>query len=638
MTDKPIWIPLQERIENSLILDFARKIERETGESFMAYENLHTWSVTEISQFWGKFWDWAGIKGDKGDIVIDNPELMIPGARFFPNGRINYAENMLVKNDDSIALIFWGEDKVKRQMSWRELNDKVSQAEQMMRSIGIQFGDRVASYLPNGPESIIALLASAHIGAIFTTASPDFGVTGVLDRFGQIEPKLFLSPDGYWYNGKWMDCTVKGREIAEKLGCIHQQVGYDGAWAEIDAYAPKNLEFTRHPFNHPLYILFSSGTTGIPKCIVHSTGGAMLQHIKEHRLQCDVHKTDNIFFFTTCSWMMWHWLVSGLASAQTLLLYDGSPFVGNGRILFEYADAHQMSMLGTSAKFIDALRKVDWLPKDEFKLDHLRTLPSTGSPLVHESYDYILDNIKRDIHIVSESGGTDIVSCFMIGNVLSPVYRGELQGAGLGYDIVVMDDDGKLVGKGEGQGELVCRRPFPCMPVQFWGDTDNEKYKDAYFNQINGVWCHGDWIEQTAHGGFIIYGRSDATLNPQGVRIGTAEIYRQVEKIPEVLESICVGQDWDNDVRVVLFVVLREGIMLNEDIQKRIKDEIRSGASPRHVPAKIVQVTAIPRTRSGKIVELAVRNVIMGRPVKNIEALSNPEALELYKNLSELSA
>ncbi len=638
MTDQPIWSPSPARIENSLIYDFARKMEHKAGEKFETYEALHNWSVTEIAAFWDEFWDWAGIKGEKGDLVIDNQDLMIPGARFFPNGHINYAENMLIRNDDSIALVFWGENQTKRQMSWRMLNEKVSQAEQMLRSIGIQFGDRVASYLPNTPESIIALLACSQIGAIFTTASPDFGVTGVLDRFGQIEPKLFLSPDGYYYNEKWQDCTGKAAEIAEKLGCLHQSVGYDGSWKEIEAFAPQKLEFTRHPFNHPLYILFSSGTTGIPKCIVHSGGGAMLQHIKEHRLQCDVHKDDNMFFFTTCSWMMWHWLVSGLASAQTLLLYDGSPFVDNGRILFEYADAHDMSMLGTSAKFIDALRKVDWLPKDEFKLQHLRTLPSTGSPLVHESYDYIHDNIKRDIHIVSESGGTDIVSCFMIGNVLSPVYRGELQGAGLGYDIVVMDDDGKLIGKGEGQGELVCRRPFPCMPVQFWGDKDNEKYKDAYFNQINGVWCHGDWIEQTIHGGFIIYGRSDATLNPQGVRIGTAEIYRQVEKVPEVLESICVGQDWDNDVRVVLFVVLKDGLTLTEELQKRICAEIRAGASPRHVPAKIVQVKAIPRTRSGKIVELAVRNVIMGRPVKNIEALSNPEALEHYKDLPELAA
>lgn len=639
MSEKPIWTPSDTRIKSSLIYDFARKAEDKFDNKFPDYESLHHWSVNNISDFWDFFWDWANIKGDKGDVAIHDENDMSVGAKFFPNGHVNYTENMLVKNDDSIAIIFWGEDQIKRELSWSDLHARVSQCEQMMRGFGIQFDDRVASFMPNTPESIIALLACANIGAIFTTASPDFGVTGVMDRFGQIKPKLFLYPDGYYYNGKWMDVRTKALDIAKQLNCTSQEISYKtGAWAEIDTYAAKPLTYTRHPFNHPLYILFSSGTTGIPKCIVHSTGGVMLQHIKEHRLQCDVKPNDPIFYFTTCSWMMWHWLSSGLGSGASILLYDGSPFIDNGRILFEYAQSSKMTLFGTSAKFVDALRKVDWVPKDNYDLSSIRSLGSTGSPLVHESFDYIIENIKSDIQINSLSGGTDIVSCFMIGNNLSPVYRGELQGAGLGYDVIASDDDGNDLGKGGGQGELVCRKPFPCMPIEFWGDKNDEKYKDAYFNDIKGVWCHGDWIEQTVHGGFIIYGRSDATLNPGGVRIGTAEIYRQVEKIPQVLDSLCIGQDFDDDVRVVLFVILQKDVQLNEGLIAQIKSEIRKGASPRHVPAKIIQVTQIPRTRSGKIVELAVRNVVHGRPVKNKEALANPEALNQFKDLEELKS
>lgn len=637
MTDQPIWTPSQTRIAASRIQAFRTAMEAKTGRVFPDYESLHRWSVDDLAGFWDAFWDWAGIKGDKGGVVLEN-ERMEPGAKFFPHGRINYAENMLIRNDDGEALVFWGEDKIKRRMSWRELNDKVSQAEQMLRAQNIAFGDRVAALLPNGPEALIAFLACANIGAIWSVASPDFGVQGVLDRFGQIEPKLFLATDGYWYNGKWCDVAAKAQEIAQKLNCPMETIRYDGTWDEIAKFEAKPLVFTRHPFNHPIYIMFSSGTTGAPKCIAHSTGAMVLQHIKEHQLQSDVHKGDRIFYFTTCGWMMWNWLISGLASDAVLLLYDGSPFLHDGRILFELAQQEKMTFFGTSAKFVDALRKVDWTPKDEYDLSSLRALGSTGSPLVHESYDYIHSHIKQDIHIISLSGGTDIVGCFLIGNELSPVYRGELQCPGLGYAIVALGDDGKPLPKGGGQGELACLKPFPSMPVCFWGDKTGEKYKAAYFDTVPGVWCHGDWLEWTKNGGYIIYGRSDATLNPGGVRIGTAEIYRQVEQIPEVLESIAVGQDWDNDVRVILFVVLKPGAELTADLQDRIKKQIRTGASPRHVPAKIIAVPAIPRTRSGKIVELAVRDTIHGRPIKNVEALANPEALDYYKNLNDLQA
>lgn len=637
-TDRPIWTPSEDRIKASRIHDFARAMEIETGLDFPDYAALHRWSIDDIKAFWPAFWNFAGIKGDPGDAVIDDPNLMIPGARFFPNGRINYTENMLHRNDDGEAMVFWGEDKVKRRLSWRDLNKKVSQAEQMLQSMGIGFGDRVAALLPNTPEAMIGLLACAKLGVIYTTASPDFGVQGVIDRFGQIEPKLLLASDGYYYNGKWFDTSDKVQEIVEKLGCAVQTIRYDGQWDALDPFTPQDLIYIRHPFNHPLYILFSSGTTGVPKCIVHSTGGAMLQHVKEHQLQCDVRPGDRLFYFTTISWMMWHWLTSGLISNAVLLLYDGSPFLNDGRILFELAEVERMTHFGTSAKFVDALRKVDWTPKEEYKLETIRMLGSTGSPLVHESYDYIMSHIGSDIHINSLSGGTDIVSCFLIGNILSPVYRGELQAPGLGYDIVAMDDQGHDIGKGQGQGELVCRKPFPCMPVQFWGDEANAKYKSAYFENIPGVWCHGDWLEQTRNGGFIIYGRSDATLNPGGVRIGTAEIYRQVEQIPEVMESIAVSQHWDDDERVILFVVMKGDHVLNDEIEKRIRQQVKTGASPRHVPAKIVQVPAIPRTRSGKIVELAVRDVIHNRPIKNKEALANPEALEFYKDLPQLQS
>jgi acetoacetyl-CoA synthetase len=513
-------------------------------------------------------------------------------------------------------------------------------------------GDRVAAWMPNVPETVIAMLASASLGAIFSSASPDFGVQGVLDRFGQIAPKVLVAADGYYYNGKTIDVMAKLAEVAAQLPSVERIVVVPYVYHEHDlatlaraqtfeAFVAAHhdagaIEFARLPFDHPLYILYSSGTTGVPKCIVHSAGGALVQHLKEHLLHTDVRAGDRLFYFTTCGWMMWNWLVSGLAAGATVLLYDGSPFVGKGTILFDYAEAERMTHFGTSAKFLDAIAKIELKPRERYRLEALRVLMSTGSPLVAEGFDYVYREIKADLQLSSISGGTDILSCFVLGNPIGPVWRGEIQCKGLGMAVEVWDDEGRPV-SGE-KGELVCTKPFPAMPVGFWNDADGAKYRAAYFERFAGVWCHGDFCEITEHGGLIIYGRSDATLNPGGVRIGTAEIYRQVEKLEEVLESIVIGQDWEGDVRVVLFVKLREGLVLDEVLVQKIRKVIRDNTTPRHVPAKVLQVADIPRTKSGKIVELAVRNVVHGQPVRNLEALANPEALEFFRDRSELKA
>ncbi|MCG8429289.1 MAG: acetoacetate--CoA ligase, partial [Chromatiales bacterium] len=517
------------------------------------------------------------------------------------------------------------------------------------QAAGVVEGDRVAGYLPNMPETIIAMLATSSLGAIWCSASPDFGVEGVLDRLGQIDPKVLFCVDGYYYNGKTIDCMAKNSEVVKRLPTLQQTVVVpyiseqrntgditNGAtWTDLLAgYTPADIEFNRVAFDHPLFIMFSSGTTGVPKCIVHSTGGTLLQHLKEHQLHADVRAGDRLFYFTTCGWMMWNWMVTGLASDATLLLYDGSPFAGDKQVLFDFADAEGMTQFGTSAKYIEACNKFGLEPAKSHQLTTLRSMFSTGSPLAAESYDYVYQQIKADLLLSSISGGTDIISCFALGSPILPVWRGELQCRGLGMAVDVFDEAGNLA-RGE-KGELVCTRPFPSMPVGFWNDPDGKKYHDAYFDRFEGIWCHGDFVEITNHCGLIIYGRSDATLNPGGVRIGTAEIYRQVEQIDEVLESIVIGQEWENDVRVVLFVKLREGITLNDELIARIKTQIRTKATPRHVPAVIAQVADIPRTKSGKIVELAVREVVHGRPVKNKESLANAEALELFKDLPEL--
>jgi acetoacetyl-CoA synthetase len=578
----------------------------------------------------------------------------MPGARWYPDAKLNFAENLLRKDDVSTALVFWGEDRVKRRLTHHDLRDGVSRLAQGLRALGVKPGDRVAAYLPNMPEAIAAMLASAAVGATFSTCSPDFGVRGVLDRFGQIAPKVLFAVDGYFYNGKRIDTLDKVREIAAGLPSLELVVVVSyledradvtripGARCYEDfvaAYAAGEIRFEQLPFDHPLYILFSSGTTGVPKCIVHSAGGALLKHLSEQQLHCDIKPGDRLFYFTTLGWMMWNWLASGLASGATLLLYDGSPFVHDGNILFDYADAEGATHLGTSAKFIDAAAKAGIEPAKTHKLESLRTVLSTGSPLAPEGFDYVYRSIKRDVCLSSISGGTDICGCFVLGNPILPVWRGEIQCRALGLKVEVFDEEGRSI-KGE-KGELVCTRPFPSLPLGFWNDAGGDKYRAAYFESFPGVWTHGDWCEITAHDGMVIYGRSDAVLNPGGVRIGTAEIYRQVEQLDEVVESLVIGQTWPpgeiGDVRVVLFVRLREGLVLDEPLTARIKHRIRENTTPRHVPAKVLQVPDIPRTKSNKIVELAVRNVVHGRPVKNVEALANPEALEHFRNRPELA-
>jgi acetoacetyl-CoA synthetase len=652
MNEAPLWTPDAARVGATNMTGFLREAERRTHRLMPDYAALYDWSIQDSEGFWTTLWDYAGVVASaRGATVLVDGDLM-PGARWFPDARLNYAENLLrhcAARGDADALVFWGEDAVKRRLSWRELHEQVSRFAQALQAQGVGQGDRVAGYLPNMPETMIAMLATTSLGGVWSSASPDFGVQGVIDRFGQIEPKVLIAADGYFYSGKKLDSLARIAAIAEGLPTVGRVVIVDYTRCDYDVagiraavrytafvapYHERAIEFRRVPFDHPLFIVYSSGTTGVPKCIVHAHGGVLLQHMKEHLLHTDVRPGDRLFYFTTCGWMMWNWLASGLAAGATLLLYDGSPFVHHGRILWDYAETEGMTHFGTSAKYIDALAKTDLKPREEWRLEPLRAVLSTGSPLAPESFDFVYRDIKSDICLSSISGGTDIVSCFALGNPNLPVWRGELQCRGLGLAVDVFDDNGRPV-RGE-KGELVCTKPFPAMPIGFWNDPDGKKYRAAYFERFPNVWCHGDFCELTSHGGMIIHGRSDAVLNPGGVRIGTAEIYRQVEKLPEVMESLVIGQDWDNDVRVVLFVHLRDGATLDEALVEQIKRQIRDNTTPRHVPAKIVAITDIPRTRSGKIVELAVRNVVHGQPVRNVESLGNPEALEQFRNRPEL--
>jgi acetoacetyl-CoA synthetase len=632
-----------------------RHVADHGGPSFSDYPGLYDWSVHQPEAFWQAVWDFCGIIGDRGSgPVLENPAQM-PGARWFPDARLNYAENLLRRCGDDTAIVFRGENQVRSRISFDELRHEVSRLAQALRAAGIRPGDRVAGYMPNLPGTVIAMLAAASIGATWSSCSPDFGAQGVVDRFGQIGPRILFAADGYFYNRHTIDNLPRLREIMAQLPTVEKLVivpytcgtpdlsGLPKAVSVHDFMAPfraGTLKFEHLPFDHPLFILYSSGTTGVPKCIVHGAGGTLLQHLKEHVLHTDIRQGDRLFYFTTCGWMMWNWLVSGLASGATLLLYDGSPFVSKGSVLWDYAAEEKMTVFGTSAKYIDALAKLRLEPGRSHDLSALRALLSTGSPLVPESFDYVYRSIKSDLLLASISGGTDIISCFALGCPILPVWRGELQCRGLGMKVEVWNDDGKPV-RGE-KGELVCTTPFPSMPTGFWNDADGAKYRAAYFERYPGIWHHGDYVELTAHDGLMIYGRSDAVLNPGGVRIGTAEIYRQVEQLDEVVESLAIGQDWPpqqpNDVRVVLFVRLRDGLMLDNVLSERIRKQIRDNTTPRHVPAVVVQVPDIPRTKSGKIVELAVRNVVHGLPVRNIEALANPEALQAYRGRPELAS
>jgi acetoacetyl-CoA synthetase len=642
-----LWQPWPEAAAATQIATLARAKGFAGAD---AIEHLRQWSVEQPADFWQAVWELGGVKASRpADRVLVDGDKM-PGARWFEGAQLNFAENLLRRDDASPALIFTGEDGRRRELSWAGLQAEVRSLAAALAADGVGVGDRVAGYLPNSPETIIAMLAATSLGAIWSSASPDFGVEGVLDRFGQIEPKVLFAVDGYAYAGKRLDIRGKVAAVAEGIAGLERTVlvpfldpaadpgPVAGAVLYAD-YVEKNappLAFAQLPFDHPVYILYSSGTTGKPKAIVHGAGGTLLQHIKEHRLHCDARPGDRVFYFTTCGWMMWNWLVGGLAVEETLILFDGSPFHPEPGVLWDLAQREKVNVFGTSAKYIDACKKAGLEPARTHDLGALRAILSTGSPLVPESFDYVYEAIKKDVQLASISGGTDIVSCFVLGNPAGPVRRGEIQTRGLGLAVDVFDDTGRPV-RGE-KGELVCTKPFPCMPVRFWNDPDGERYHASYFARFPGVWCHGDFAEITESGGIIIYGRSDAVLNPGGVRIGTAEIYRQVEQIPEVLEAICVGQEWQGDVRVVLFLRLAEGITLDEALEQKIRKKIREHCTPRHVPARIVQVADIPRTRSGKITELAVRDVIHGRPVKNTEALANPDALELYRDLEALQS
>ncbi len=648
---KILWQPDVDSVATANLTRFRRLAAERTGLPLLDYASLHRWSVQDAPQFWRLVWDFAGIIGEPGEITLaDKDRQTMPGAQWFPGARLNFARNLLRQRGSSTALEFRSEHHLMQRWSHDQLYSRVARLTRALTDIGFQKGDVAAAFVANTPDTLVAMLAVTALGGVWSSCSPDFGSRGVLDRFSQIKPKILFAVDGYFYNGKWHDCVTKVSAIASALPALEKVIFLPCEEVQtalpqipaavlledlINGFDASLIDFVATSFNHPLYILFSSGTTGVPKCIVHSVGGTLLQHVKEHQLHVGLRQGEKLFYFTTCGWMMWNWLVSSLASGASLLLYDGSPFYPDGNVLLDYAEQTEMNIFGTSAKYIDALHKGDYHPAQSHDLHALHTILSTGSPLAPESFDYVYREVKKDLCLSSISGGTDLISCFALGSDILPVRRGELQCLALGMDVKVFDEKGRSLPVGD-KGDLVCCRPFPSMPIGFWNDPDNRNYQAAYFEKYPGVWCHGDYVTITAHGGMVIYGRSDAVLNPGGVRIGTAEIYRQAERLEEIIESLVVGQQWRGDVRVVLFVRLRENLQLDDDLRARIRASIRTNATPRHVPAIILQVTDIPRTKSGKIVELAVRNIIHGQPVLNREALANPEALKQFSNRIEL--
>jgi acetoacetyl-CoA synthetase len=662
--DQPIWVPSPERIQRANLtafLEHVRRVRPPGADQVVDYPTLYRWSVEHAQAFWPEVWHYCGVVADQRptgppwEAVVIGPDRMAPpdptlGPRWFPGARLNFAENLLRFEDGHPAVVFWNERGHQRSMSYRELRAEVGALAAALHRLGISAGDRIAGFLPNLPETIIAMLAATSLGAIWSSCSPDFGAHGVLDRFGQIRPRVLFCADGYRYAGKEMDSLPRVREVRERIPEIERVVvvpylrehpamdSIPSALPWDEFLGPERgtdgaLQFVRLPFDHPVYIMYSSGTTGLPKCMVHGTGGTLLQHLKELVLHTDLTRDDRIFYFTTCGWMMWNWLVSSLAVGATVVLYDGAP-LGPAPILWDMAERERVTVFGTSAKYLALSEKEGLEPNRTHDLSALRGILSTGSPLAGHSYDYVYRSIKRDVHLASISGGTDIISCFALGNPIAPVWRGELQTRGLGMAVDVFDPQGRSL-RGQ-EGELVCTQPFPSMPVAFWNDPGAAKYRSAYFGVYPNVWRHGDWARLTEHDGLVILGRSDATLNPGGVRIGTAEIYRQVDQLPEIVESLVVGQEWEGDVRIVLFVRLREGLTLDSGLIERIQRQVRQHTSPHHVPRKILQVTDIPRTISGKITELAVRDVIHGRTVENLEALANPAVLEQFRARQEL--
>jgi acetoacetyl-CoA synthetase len=650
-----LWQPSERAIEEAQVTQFARQVIRKHRLEVNTYPDFHQWTVDNPEIFWNEVWEGCGvIASRKGATVLVDGDKM-PGARWFPEARLNLAENLLRRGDRGDALVFWDEGGFRRRVSYSDLTSDVSRAVQALLALGLRAGDRAAAFIPNLPETAMLALASLSQGIVWSSCSPDFGVDGVVDRFGQIEPKILFCADGYRYNGQEHDTLERVREIAERLPQLRKIVVVPVLDPAVDVsdipkavrldewlrrYTPGDIAYAQLPFNHPVFVLFTSGTTGKPKCIVHGAGGTLLQSLKTFKLHFDARPGDRFFYFCTTNWVVWNVLFTGLCTEAALMLYDGSPFARNGKILFDFAEKERITHFGTSAKFLDALGKRALRPRETHDLTSLRMVISTGSPLAAESFDFVYENIKRDVCLSSISGGTDIMGAFADASAVLPVYRGELQCRSLGMAVEVFDEDGNaVVGK---KGELVCTKPFPSMPLGFWNDRGDERYLAAYFSKYPNVWTHGDWCELTERGSMRVYGRSDATLNPGGVRIGTAEIYGVVERIDEVEESVAIGQLWPpdspTDTRIVLFVKLRAGYALEDALEERIRHEIRRHASPRHVPARIVQVADIPRTKNGKVVELAVKAAVHGMPVAHTDALANPEALELFRDLPELAS